>query len=696
MSIFHLQIATGTAMAGPLNAARDRLHIRSQSPRRWKIDTRFELIVYPIDTALASADNGIYCHCIEGTLQSITLLIGHCFEFGQASRLWSAEDVFSRLNRHELNPQLCRADLGGDYSIIHIQTNGLVLAFGDACSMESLFVRQGPSSVELSNRIALLERPAERQSGFDFAYALSPALTAFHASGGTFLNAVRRFEIDEVLFRKEGEAVQFSKMTPSIYERGRLSLVHDQQHIESLLSQGIEQSIAWLNYATRNIERLDVAITGGKDSRAVVAMCVAAGLSDRIRLFTNGEDDHPEVIIGRAVADTLGLEHERRAVIKKPETALSDFFENIAVHCFQAEAMMSPWDTQNRAGYPRGINVGGLCGEYLRPFRNSVGKVQDDLRQIVRYRDPLGVISPDISGRICTGIFGRLTRYKEHGAHDSDMANLYHFSEAYSGWLSPALRLNAYAITTLKPLNNVTLNQVSFALPAEQRATEFLHYSIMEHCAEKLLDLPFFVQEWSNKLAAYGKTRGLNVKPLKQQRSYPVFGSWQHQLQGSDTINAQALALLNETRHSRFWEHVDRERFYNRLRERQMDGHQLHSAIGIFGALFKYESIELPRQMFHSNDKKPTAVVCLRAKNESDFIYSQIAHGRQESEREGEGENEGESEGESAVIHIIHPFSIKILKGLQAIPNAPPLSMSRLNSLKATLIRGLRRVRRRF
>ncbi|GAA3066911.1 asparagine synthase-related protein [Streptosporangium carneum] len=54
-------------------------------------------------------------------------------------------------------------------------------------------------------------------------------------------------------------------------------------------------------------EPVNLALTGGRDSRLVAALLHAAGIP--LRATTNGLDGHPDVIIARRIARALGVEH---------------------------------------------------------------------------------------------------------------------------------------------------------------------------------------------------------------------------------------------------------------------------------------------------------------------------------------------------------------------------------------------------
>src|SRR5690606_2210183 len=79
-------------------------------------------------------------------------------------------------------------------------------------------------------------------------------------------------------------------------------------------------------------------LSGGKDSRLVLALIVAAGLQDRFRCVTSGPDHAADVVVARIIAAAAGVDIE---VHLGPSTMTPEQFERqLRVHVFQTSGML--------------------------------------------------------------------------------------------------------------------------------------------------------------------------------------------------------------------------------------------------------------------------------------------------------------------------------------------------------------------
>ncbi|MEV0970267.1 asparagine synthase-related protein [Microtetraspora glauca] len=115
-------------------------------------------------------------------------------------------------------------------------------------------------------------------------------------------------------------------------------------------------------------EQVNLALTGGRDSRLMAALLHAAEVP--FRVTTNGLDDHPDVVIARQIAAKLGVEHtvippkrteQRDAVLV--EHPLRRTFEVLRV----CEGMTSAYETiVEYLPYSSRLTMSGQSGEILR------------------------------------------------------------------------------------------------------------------------------------------------------------------------------------------------------------------------------------------------------------------------------------------------------------------------------------------
>jgi asparagine synthetase B (glutamine-hydrolysing) len=109
---------------------------------------------------------------------------------------------------------------------------------------------------------------------------------------------------------------------------------------------------------------VELSLTGGKDSRLVVASLVAARVP--VRAKTYGFAAHPDVIVARQLAARLGIEH----IVREPATpeARIDVATRLRATVLVADGMLSAFENVGRPDHTPSpvVTVGGHGGELLR------------------------------------------------------------------------------------------------------------------------------------------------------------------------------------------------------------------------------------------------------------------------------------------------------------------------------------------
>jgi len=585
---------------------------------------------YPVDTNFTSIGNSIYRKQLSSESCTMTVLQGYCYDREFPESFLNAKEIHRIVTNEESDIESIRRRLGGDYSVLHVDDKGDVSVFNDLCGLEHVYYYLDDCRLTVSNRLSLIEN--RDHYSFDFISSLSQPLTGFMTSDGTYLTKVRKLRITTHLKSLDGQFKEVSA-APYMYDFGRISLPADNLKYELLLSKGIDEICSLLRLTTVDQEIVRLPITGGKDSRAVLALCLLAGLEEKIELFTFGEKDHPEVVVGASIAKLMNLPHTVKPRARPKDISVLEFYRNIAIHAFQVEGLMTPWDIQNRGPYSNGVQITGFCGEYLRPFNDKDNIDLSDhssIKDIFRYYDPLDVIDDVVRKNVIESTFEELSNYTIFGAENADMANLYHASGAYSGWLGAAGRLSSYMSTAIKPLNSYYLNNLAFGISSNLRSLEIIHYDIISRVGRNLLEQPFFRQRWHPDLLEHNREAGVNVEPIVGNNSFPVHGSWQYQFNNMTKHRKEALYIIDRFKQSELWNYVNREKIVERLKSHSFNGNELHSVLGIFGVLFKCEKIEIPRKAHHQKTQLDSFKIALtflsdeNSQDSSEIVYDAI------------------------------------------------------------------------
>jgi len=112
-----------------------------------------------------------------------------------------------------------------------------------------------------------------------------------------------------------------------------------------------------------------LGITGGKDSRLVLALAINSGIKSKIQLFTNGHPNHPDVVVGKMIADRLNLQHDNIIPSERPKIQFEDanaLIERLALHSYLNEGMFGAWDLKATERLGSNILLTGLTGGILK------------------------------------------------------------------------------------------------------------------------------------------------------------------------------------------------------------------------------------------------------------------------------------------------------------------------------------------
>lgn len=564
---------------------------------------------------------------------SATIIQGYCYRRvcdRSTTTFLNAQQINRILSEVGYNIEKFRHECGGEYSIVHVSIDSSVYVFNDCVGLEHVYYYRDEDECLISNRIALIQANKNKREDFDYTSMLSMPATTFLTPDCTYLKNVNRLKLDYYLaIEPNAFSLENRRMPPSFFTFGRMQDGFDAEIFKDLMNKGINECISWLKLATQNVDKIPLALTGGKDSRAVLAVCLLAGLKDKLELFTIGHPDHPEVQVARIIAEQFGLKHEIRQRTVPKDISAEEFLKNIATHVFQTEGLMNAWDIQNRGGANLGFSLTGFCGEYFRPYKTSakLSGQPHPADYLFRYNDPLGVIKNATKSEIKDRILNFLAEYEQDGFTPEDLSNIYYIACANCGWLGASTRLSSYLQIALKPLNSFYLTNLAFALPPEVRATEIIHYSIIETYSKELADIPFYVQSWSPQLERYGKKLSTKSAPIPATNEFKQFGSWQYKLNDEGDLVMALKLILTQHKKSIVWQHIDQNKLISHLTNGNMSFSQLHSLMGILTVFFKGEKIELPRKLYNrSKILDKSSVISLESEHHARVAYQPFQH----------------------------------------------------------------------
>lgn len=314
----------------------------------------------------------------------------------------------------------------------------------------------------------------------------------------------------------------------------------------------------------------------------VLSLCLASGMKDRLRLFTAGADDHPDVISGRMIADSVGIPH-RTSPRKGSQTdylPLEEFQNKLERWAIVTDGIVGAWDIAP-TGVGEKLTMTGHLGEVYKTFGKRDLKPGASIEQMVRLQspfDPFKILTPTGRGKLEEQIVKRQERYV--GYEFEDLPDLFYYMERIPNWLGPYNAAMATQQLLVMPLYSPPLLELTFALTAQQRKMNYIHFRVIRQTCPQLLYIPFAQQTWSSHLAQYGLAGSPpQINPVEGAASpSSVRGNW-HWSVNSPDIQAWIRQVLEAD--LPIWQYFNQEKLMMRLGDPVVDYHEMISLLGL-------------------------------------------------------------------------------------------------------------------
>lgn len=501
------------------------------------------------------------------------------------------------------------ADVTGEYAVVRAYPDGSLDAFSDRAGLHQLFHATDGSAV-VSNRAGLVATLLGDRTP-DPAGARWLAAIGYRVGTATAYGAVRQLGQEQRLGFDPDGRIRIAPMADPVIrldgERGY------RPALDPLLDEGIAQAQAAIRLAIPEDGPIDLPITGGKDSRVVLALCLAAGLRDRLRLFTRGYQGHPDVVAGAAIAAALGLPHRREAPHGSDEAAVWSgrrFFDTVAAQAWQSDHMVGGWDLilGNRIGADTIIS--GHMGEVLKAYsKKPLPEGPLDPAALVRLQapfDPMELFRPEARADIEAELAAQMDAARGEGAREADLPDIFYYRNRLPNWLGAIRAIKSFERQPVVPLGAPALQRLAFRLTPDERRHELLHWLIVRRCAPPLLALPFAFQSWD---PALGPDAPYVAPVLPAAGAPPAFGNWQYSLNTNAAIRAALAAEIAAHGDLALWRSIDRDAVIDRLHHRRLDYFDGISMLGLMVAIFQERGLGRPVKIGADAASVPSVVL---------------------------------------------------------------------------------------
>jgi hypothetical protein len=470
-------------------------------------------------------------------------------------------------------------ELRGIFTVVSLDGDGLGEVVSDPLALSFTYLGEDTDVVVIGSRAELVARvlagSAGRRLPLDMVGVCGLAYSGYRIGNRTGYEGVRTLEAGDVAQIRGPRSYVASSRPPWMPDTDAAAVV-DSEHLEVILSEITEIASTTLSLPA---DRYLADLTGGKDSRLLLAALLHAGIADQFVFRTDGHDELADVKIARSLADTMGLEYE--ASLRFPRHSTT-YLERLKAFVSMSGGVVNCWDTKApTADQPR-VRLSGLNGECLRAHSQvtrpmtSDTDLEDYLTRVLRF-GRLGLVRPEVAMAYKEAAHALLLA--DRPTHPLDRLETFQIRTRARARYGPLDELDRdHRVAALYSLEAI---RAAFSLPPEERHRERVHFELMRRVAPDLVNHPFAGPGWSPHLQSQSRSPEANAIA---QAAAPTPGSLMARLRRSAASDHRgALREVVASRTSPAWDLLDQDRTIDAVE--RIDALDPGSRREVFGAI---------------------------------------------------------------------------------------------------------------
>lgn len=380
-------------------------------------------------------------------------------------------------------------ELAGHYTILSLRPEG-GYAVADPFNFEALFLARDDDVTIVGNRSRLVAEILAAHRGAP--PRRNPELAAYVAWAGYPVGD--RTGYCDVEYLPFGHTLDIAAGGCTVTPPARHYLAPDPAR-EPTLDEAEAEIVATIQFA---IDRSDepplLDLTGGKDTRLVLAVAMANGLMGEVRVITRGLLENADTRVAREIVDRFDLD----AVLPPLEPRELDLVSRVRAHAERTDGLVSAFDTSHPSP-DRRLAIAAHAGEIMRgePRRDTDPK---DLVEACRQF----AWNPNGRAQFVDRDLGRQfaaeneARFLDGLRFTDDVTQLGELYEACTRnrWISSRSLAGPPRIFAAIPPTGV---RYAWSRDRAFRASEPVHVPLIRAASEELLDLPLAKGGWNTR-----------------------------------------------------------------------------------------------------------------------------------------------------------------------------------------------------
>ncbi len=383
-------------------------------------------------------------------------------------------------------PVIVGDHLSGHYARIDLDSSGRGTVQQDPYGLHPLYMGNACGVSLIANRPQLIAFEIERLTGKraerDHCFAAWLALSGYPIGNRTGYEDVRCIPFGATVRIDTAHRIRFSSRTPPWRLSTKDLDVSCIDRIEAELIANLRASIRAMSAPPR------LLLTGGRDSRLVLALAVRAGLLRDVEIVTYGKADLPDAIVAKDIATRLGLHH---TLLNWDDGVTTQ--HQLCAHVHRVAGAVSPIDSNISLSKEGRIGMSGLLGETLRTNWSDKPDYQDLESVVTGYLSGVlgrsGLLHRDPYTTALSEGLKCLLEPVEQLARPADLLDIYYLQHRVRRWLGA--RPERLADEFL-PLYYPPATELAFQMGWSERVVGRIHDTIIERAGRLLSEPPYY------------------------------------------------------------------------------------------------------------------------------------------------------------------------------------------------------------
>jgi len=474
-----------------------------------------------------------------------------------ARRPWATDGRWAEECTGHLSAAKALDELRGVFSLVSLATDGDGVVASDPLGLSFTYVGEDPTSTVISSRAALVAAaitPPGARPALDALGVCGLAYSACRIGDRTGFAGVRTLGAGTVVTISAERGAEVVDQPPPWMTGDR-----DGETALDVVMDEISEIVT--STLTLPASRPIADLTGGRDSRLVLAAALHAGVADRFTFRTDGPPELPDVQVAERLARDLGLSYESSlrmpAGHRRYEERLHTFVEVTG-------GITNAWDVKAPTGGFGAVRLSGANGECLRA-QAVLDPPPLSPEHLVRLFDDtfrfgqLELLHPEVAFQYREEALSVLMSEPSGRTHALDLLESFQIRTRARARYGPLDELErAHRVLGLY---SITAIRAAFSLPPLDRHTGRVHHELMQRASPVLTRHPFAGSAASQRLRPRSHDAHRSTSPASAM-TIPLMARLR--MSNLDDHRPALEAVLADERNPA-WDLIDRQRAIDAL-----------------------------------------------------------------------------------------------------------------------------------